>query len=159
MIAGPLGWQYDVEVEKIQDERFLNYRIEEGRIFATRHVRRLSYVPFAQLVSLIRGARAVLFPSLYEGFGLPVLEAMLLGAPVMTSNVSSLPEIAGEAAVLVDPTDLDKMAATIKTLDEDEDMRIELAARGLERAKMFSPEAYQARLAKLYGRFAGATSA
>jgi glycosyltransferase involved in cell wall biosynthesis len=159
VIAGPLGWQYDVEVEKIQDERFLNYRIEEGRIFATRHVRRLSYVPFAQLVSLIRGARAVLFPSLYEGFGLPVLEAMLLGAPVMTSNVSSLPEIAGEAAVLVDPTDLDKMAATIKTLDEDEDMRIELAARGLERAKMFSPEAYQARLAKLYGRFAGATSA
>ncbi len=157
VVAGPLGWQYDVDVEKIQDERFLNYRMEEGRIFATRHIRRLSYVPFAQLVSLIRGARALLFPSLYEGFGLPVLEAMLLGAPVMTSNVSSLPEIAGDAAMLVNPTDLDEMAAAIKTIDEDQDLRAELTTRGLERAKLFSPEAYQSRLAQVYGRFAGAT--
>lgn len=157
VVVGPLGWQHEVDVAKIQEERFLNYRMEEQRIFADRQVRRLSYVPFAQLVSLIRGARAVLFPSLYEGFGLPVLEAMLLGAPVMTSNVSSLPEVAGEAAVLVDPTDLDKMAAAIRTIDQDADLRAELAANGRKRAKLFSPEAYQARLSELYGRFARAT--
>ena len=153
VIAGPLGWQHEVEIEKIQNERFLNYRIEDGTIFADRRVRRLSYVPLSQLVSLIRGARAVLFPSLFEGFGLPVLESMLLGAPVMASNVSSLPEIAGEAAMLVDPLDLDKMAVAIRTIDEDSDLRAELTARGRERAKLFSPEAYRTRLAALYGRF------
>src|SRR5262249_15881075 len=76
VIAGGLGWQYEVDLEKIQNERFLSYRIDDGRIFPERQVRRLAYVPFPQLISLIRGARAVLFPSLYEGFGLPVLEAM-----------------------------------------------------------------------------------
>jgi glycosyltransferase involved in cell wall biosynthesis len=157
VIAGPLGWQTEVDVEKIQEERFLSYRMEEGKIFADRRIRRLSYVPFQQLVSLIRGARAVLFPSLYEGFGLPVLEAMLLGTPVMTSDVSSLPEVAGDAALMVDPIDLDGMAASIRTLDQDKDLRAELSVRGRERAKLFSPEAYQKRLVDLYGRFVGAT--
>jgi glycosyltransferase involved in cell wall biosynthesis len=155
VIAGPLGWQYEVDVEKIQDERFLNYRIEDGYISADRHVRRLAYVPFPQLVSLIRGARALLFPSLYEGFGLPVLEAMLLGTPVMTSNVSSLPEVAGDAALLVDPTDIDRMAAGIRKMDQDSDLRAELSAKGRERAKLFSPEAYQTRVAELYDRVLG----
>jgi len=154
IIAGPLGWQHEIDVEKIQDERFLNYRVQDGNIFADRRVRRLSYVPFPQLVSLIRGARAVLFPSLYEGFGLPVLEAMLLGTPVLTSNVSSLPEVTGDAAVLVDPTDLDKLGSAIRIIDQDADLRAELSAKGRARAEMFSSEAYQARLAKLYGRFA-----
>ena len=82
------------------------------------------------MISLIRGARALLFPSLYEGFGLPVLEAMALGAPVMTSNVSSLPELAGAAALLVDPYDINKMAAVIRALDNDADLRRDYAARG-----------------------------
>jgi glycosyltransferase involved in cell wall biosynthesis len=158
VIVGPLGWQYDIDIGKIQDERFLNYRMAEGKIFADRHVRRLSYVPFPQLISLIRGARGVLFPSLYEGFGLPVLEAMLLGTPVMTSNVSSLPEVAGDAALLVDPTDIDQMAATICKIDRDADLRVELSAKGRERAKLFSPEAYRARLGELYGHLLGATT-
>jgi glycosyltransferase involved in cell wall biosynthesis len=158
VVTGALGWQYQVDVEKIEDERFLNYRIENGRISPDRHVRRLSYVPFAQLVALMRGARAVLFPSLYEGFGLPVLEAMLAGAPVMTSNVSSLPEVAGDAALLVDPTDVDGIAAAIRRIDHDADLRAELSARGRRRAKSFSPEAYQRRLGDLYGRVLGATT-
>jgi glycosyltransferase involved in cell wall biosynthesis len=158
VIAGALGWQCQVDVEKIQNERFLNYRIEDGRISADRHVRRLAYVPFAQLVALIRGARALLFPSLYEGFGLPVLEAMLLGTPVMTSNVSSLPEVAGEAALLVDPTDMDQIAAAIRKIDHDADLRAELSANGRERAKFFSPEAYRLRLREIYSRLLGATA-
>jgi glycosyltransferase involved in cell wall biosynthesis len=155
VIAGALGWQYEIDVEKIQDERFLNYRISEGRIFADRHVRRLAYVPFPQLVSMVRGARALLFPSLYEGFGLPVLEAMLLGTPVMTSNVSSLPEIAGDAALLIDPTDIDRMAAAIRKIDHDSDLRAELSAKGRERARFFSPEAYSSRLGEIYGGLLG----
>jgi glycosyltransferase involved in cell wall biosynthesis len=155
VIAGPLGWQYDADVEKIQDERFVKYRFKDGAIRADRQVRRLAYVPFAQLVTLIRGARALLFPSLYEGFGLPVLEAMLLGTPVMTSNVSSLPELAGNAASLVDPTDLDAMIAAIRALDNDADLRAELSAKGRERAKLFSPEAYRQRLGDVYSKLLG----
>ena len=76
------------------------------------------------LVTLIRGARAVLFPSLYEGFGLPVLEAMLLGTPVVTSRASSMPEIAGDAALYVDPYDVDDIADAIKTISADSGLRI-----------------------------------
>jgi glycosyltransferase involved in cell wall biosynthesis len=158
VIAGPLGWQYDADVEKIQDERFVKYRLKDGGIRAERQVRRLAYVPFVQLVTLIRGARALLFPSLYEGFGLPVLEAMVLGTPVMTSNVSSLPELAGNAASLIDPTDLDEMVAAIRALDNDADLRTELSAKGRERAKLFSPEAYCKRLGDVYGKLLGAAT-
>jgi glycosyltransferase involved in cell wall biosynthesis len=155
VIAGPLGWQYDADVDRIQDERFVKYRLKEGGIHADRQVRRLAYVPFAQLVTLIRGARALLFPSLYEGFGLPVLEAMLLGTPVMTSNVSSLPELAGNAALLIDPTDIDEMVAAIRKIDADADLRAALSARGRERAKLFSPDAYRQRLGDVYSRLLG----
>lgn len=152
VIAGGLGWQYEIDVEKIQDERFLSYRMDKRRIIPERRVRRFDYLPFAQLVSLIRGARALLFPSLYEGFGLPVLEAMQLGTPVMTSNTSSLPEITGDAAFLVDPLNIDAMAGAIRVIDQDAELRAELSAKGRERAKLFSPEIYQKRLADLYRR-------
>ena len=92
LVVGTPAWQYERDLEKMEDERFLTYRIEDGRITPQRRVRRLAYLPFARLISLMRGARAVLFPSLYEGFGLPVLEAMVAGAPVMTSRVASLPK-------------------------------------------------------------------
>jgi len=104
-------------------------------------------------VSLIRGARATLFPSLYEGFGLPVLESMLLGTPVLTSTEGSLPEVAGDAALLVDPYDVDAIRQGILTLDADEDLRSELSARGREQAEKFSPERYQARLEEAYRPF------
>ncbi len=152
LIAGGLGWQYELDVEKINDDRFAYYRQDQDRLRPERLVKRLSYVPLAQLISLIRGARGVLFPSLYEGFGLPVLEAMLLGAPVMTSNVSSLPEIAGDAALLVNPLDVDSIAKAIRTLDQDADLRAELSRRGLKRAAVFSPNAYQKKVADLYKR-------
>jgi glycosyltransferase involved in cell wall biosynthesis len=102
------------------------------------------------LANLIRGARAVLFPSLYEGFGLPVLEAMQLGAPVLASTGGALPEVAGDAALLVDPFDVEAVRKSIVALDADEGLRDELTQRGLVRSQAFSPEAYRDRLAGLY---------
>jgi glycosyltransferase involved in cell wall biosynthesis len=98
----------------------------------------------------MRGARALLFPSIYEGFGLPVVEAMALGTPVLTANVSSLPEIAGEAALLVDPYSTDAISRGISALDADTDLCLSLKDRGREQAKKFSPNAYDSRLARLY---------
>lgn len=112
----------------------------------------LDYAPFRLLVSLIRGARAVTFPSLYEGFGLPVLESMLLGTPVMTSNTASLPEVAGDAALLVDPYDTRQMAEAIQALDSNDGLRADLAARGPVQAAKFDGDAYGRRLTELYGR-------
>lgn len=150
VIAGGLGWQYERDVEKINNERFLRYRWADNVISPSRQIRHLSYVRFEQLVALIRGARALLFPSLYEGFGLPVLEAMQLSTPVMTSNVASLPEVVGDAAVLVDPLDISGMARAIKTLDDDGDLRAALRARGREQALRFSPEKYRERISDVY---------
>jgi len=152
LIVGGPGWQCERELEMIADERFLSYRRETGRIVPERRVRRIPYLPFAQLMTLIKGARGVLFPSLYEGFGLPVLEAMLLGVPVITSNVASLPEITGEAAALVDPTDVAAIADAIRAFDHDDDWRNELSVKGRERAALFSPSAYESRIAALYGK-------
>ncbi len=103
-------------------------------------VRFLDYVPDEDLPGLLSGATAFAFPSLYEGFGLPVLEAMACGAPVLTSTTSSLPEVAGDAAMLVDPTDTAAIAAALARLIADEPLRAELRARGLARAALFSWE-------------------
>lgn len=110
------------------------------------------YMSFSNLISLIRGAKAVLFPSLYEGFGLPVLEAMSLGTPVLTSDQGSLPEVAGDAALQVDPYDVDALSRAIRTVDGDADWRTEASARGRIQARLFSEAAYQARLQALYAK-------
>jgi len=116
-------------------------------------IRQFEYLPRQLLVSLIRGARATLFPSIYEGFGLPVAESMALGTPVLTSNSGALAEIAGDAALLVDPLDVRGIKRGIQALDADEAMRGAFAARGLGQAEKFSAQAYQGRLAELYRRF------
>jgi len=94
-------------------------------------------VPDAQLPSLYRSAEALVFPSLYEGFGLPVLEAMACGTPVVTSNVSALPEVAGNAALLVDPTSVEQIAEAIERLVNDRSLRERLSQKGLARAADF----------------------
>ena len=98
----------------------------------------IGFVPDADLPSLLAGARAFVFPSLYEGFGMPVLEAMASGAAVLTSTTSALPEVAGDAACLVDPTDVDAIAAGISRLDGDDAYHVDLVAKGFQQAQRFS---------------------
>lgn len=98
----------------------------------------LGAVPEAELPSLYRGATALLFPSLYEGFALPVLEAMACGTPVVTSNVTAMGETAGDAALLVDPTCVEEIADAIRRLTADAALRETLRQRGLARAVQFS---------------------
>ena len=91
-----------------------------------------------ELAQLYRGALGFVFPSLYEGFGLPPLEAMACGAPVLTSNVCSLPEVVGDAGILVDPLRIDEIAFGIRTLVENSQIRVTLRRKGLLRASKFS---------------------
>lgn len=103
-------------------------------------VRVLDYVPDADLPGLYSGARAFAFPSLYEGFGFPVLEAMACETPVVAASTSSLPELAGDAALLVDPTDTAALTAALARVLTDEALRAELIARGLAQMQRFSWE-------------------
>ncbi len=104
-------------------------------------VKFLGYVPTGDIVSLMNGALAFVFPSLYEGFGLVVLEAMACGCPVVTSNISSLPEVVGDAGILVDPYDVEDIARGIRSILElDEAQRRNLVDAGLERARKFTWE-------------------
>ena len=95
-----------------------------------------------------------MFPSLYEGFGLPVLEAMCRGVPVACSNASSLPEVAGEAALLFDPGDTAQIAGAIRRLLHDEELAAELVARGRDQCARFSWREAAARTATAYERVA-----
>jgi glycosyltransferase involved in cell wall biosynthesis len=149
VLVAAKGWHNRAETRLLNELRDIESR-PNGRN-RKRSVRHLRYVSLSTLVSLIRGARAVLFPSLYEGFGLPVLEAMALGTPVVTSRESSLPEVAGNAALLVDPYDADDIARGIWTIANDADLRAELSRRGKLQAEKFSMERYRERVAALYG--------
>ena len=101
-------------------------------------VRLTGYVPDELLPALYTGAAAFCFPSLAEGFGLPVLEAMACGTPVITSTTSSLPEVAGEAALLVDPLDEHALAGAVRRVLTDADLAHDLRERGRQRAAIFS---------------------
>ncbi len=138
VLVGKAAWKADEEL------RLLPGALESGRVI------RLDYAPAGLLRALVRCARTVVFPSLSEGFGLPVLEAMALGAPVITSTAAALPEVAGDAAVLVDPYDVRALAAALRALDGDDARCAELAARGPAQAARFSEAAYDARLRELY---------
>ena len=99
-----------------------------------------NFFPDADLPALYAGATLFVYPSLYEGFGLPVAEAMACGAPVVSSNASSLPEVGGDAVLYFDPLDVDAMAEAMRRALADESLRNDLRARGIEQAKKFSWE-------------------
>jgi len=138
VLAGPLGWLYD-------DVQELVARVP-------RQVRYVGYLPRRHIAALMKCARFFAFPSVYEGFGIPVLEAMHAGTPVLTSYGGSLPEVCGDAAVMVDPLDVSAIAAGIRELAGDADLRTELARRGLVRAKRFSEQAFAEQLGMAYRR-------
>ena len=128
VLAGKRGWLYDRIFRRVE-ELGLGDRV----LFA-------GHVPQEDLPALMSGARLLAMPSLYEGFGLPVVEAMACGTPVVCSNASSLPEVAGHAALLVDPLDVEALAATMERVLGDDKLRAELIERGFERARKFSWE-------------------
>jgi glycosyltransferase involved in cell wall biosynthesis len=119
-----------------------------------KYVRFLGYLPEETLAVMYRLAGVFVFPSLYEGFGLPPLEAMASGTPVVTSNVSSLPEVAGDAAVLVDPYDPSAIADGIHRVLTDEQLRRDLRHRGVARAGQFSWEQSVRRVRAIYDEVA-----
>ena len=126
VIAGPAG----LSGERIHKEIEKSGELA-GRIILT------GYIPDEDLAPLYSGALAFLFPSLYEGFGLPPLEAMQCGTPVITSNNSSLPEVVGDAAIMIDPKDGDALCQAMLDIYKNEALRKKLSELSLERAKRF----------------------
>ncbi len=125
-IAGGQGWLYD-ETKSLVEELKLEKK-----------VRFLGRVTDLELVTLYSMATIFAFPSFYEGFGVPPIEAMACGAPVITSNTSALPEVAQDAALLIDPYDIDALAGALTRLTEDASLRAELQQKGYERAKQYT---------------------
>ena len=133
---GPEGLKLVVIGDETSKHPGLRQAVHRHRL--DKHVRFFGFQPAATLVTFYRLARAFVFPSLYEGFGLPPLEAMANETPVVTSNVSSLPEVAGDAALLVDPYDVASIADGIRRAVTDEPLRQQLIAKGRARAMAFS---------------------
>ncbi len=130
--------------------KYPNLRRQVHRFQLHQHVRFLGFVPDATLAALYRLAAVFVFPSLYEGFGLPPLEAMAAGTPVVTSNVSSLPEVVGDAALLIDPTSPPSIADALARVLTDPPLRADLVRRGLARAATFSWAQSAARVHEVY---------
>ncbi|RYY43554.1 MAG: glycosyltransferase family 1 protein, partial [Sphingomonadales bacterium] len=142
VIAGPEGhWRSSSE------------RIRVHALMNSPDVIRLGWQDDATVAALIAGARALLMPSLAEGFGLPVVEAMALGVPALASASGAAAEIAGDGALLVDPHGGAALADAIRRIASDVPLRTRLIAQGRERAAQFTAESFAARLAALYERF------
>lgn len=140
VIAGKKGWLYGdffARLDKLPSD-------------ARKDVILTEYVPFKELPYLYGNAALLLYPSLYEGFGLPVLEAMACGTPVITSNVSSLPEVAGDAGVLVDPCNEEEIASAVERVLSDGELKESMRRKGLERVKNFSWEKTARETLKVY---------
>lgn len=127
-----------------------SYRATAQALGLEQHVRYTGRLDRADLRRLYSCADLFVFPSRYEGFGMPVLEAMACGAPTITSSTSSLPEVAGDAALLVDPDDVEALGRAMVTLLSDLDLRQTLRRRGFERARLFTWQDAAARTSALY---------
>lgn len=138
VIAGAKGFQYEEVFEAIKSLKF-GYK-----------VRYLNYVPHDDKAALMKNASCFVFPTLYEGFGLPVLEAMSLGVPVITSKISSIPEITGSAAVLVNPESTTEIAAALKKVLGNKKLREKMGQAGQKQAAKFSWEKSAKQTLKVY---------
>jgi len=126
------------------------YRLLVRELGIEKRVVFLSDLRDDELTALYSGAYCFLFPSLYEGFGLPILEAMQCGVPVITSNISSCPEVAGDAALQVNPRDIDHIALKIKDIARDRQLRAFFIRKGFERAKLFSWDRFAEKMRGIY---------
>jgi glycosyltransferase involved in cell wall biosynthesis len=151
---GPPGLKLVIIGDEVSRYPSLRQMVHRQKL--DKHVRFLGFQPQETLASFYRLSGAFVFPSLYEGFGLPPLEAMACGTPVITSNVSSLPEIAGDAALLVDPYDIDAIARAIVQVFADRPLRDSLIARGHARVRQFSWADSVARIRRAYRDVLGA---
>ncbi|WP_236199169.1 glycosyltransferase family 4 protein [Pseudomonas pseudonitroreducens] len=140
IVVGRTGWKADELLTELQDLE----RRGEGR--------RFEYLPGRTVRALLQSASTLVFPSLYEGFGLPVIEAFAARCPVITSNTTSLPEVAGDAAILIDPTQTDAIAAAMRRILEEPEQTALRADLGLQRAFRYSWEACASETLEVYRR-------
>ena len=126
VIVGGKGWKYTEIFDLIE-----NLKLKDDVIFT-------DYVPDNDLVKFYNNADVFVYPSLYEGFGLPPLEAMACGCPVITSNISSLPEVVGDAGIMIDPNDVNNLTEAMYEILSNEELKENYRKKSLERAKMFS---------------------
>lgn len=140
VIAGGAGWRYQRVLEVVE-----SLGLQGAVIFP-------GFVPQAELPTWYSAAEVFVYPSLYEGFGLPPLEAMACGAPIITSTASSLPEVVGDAGILVEPSDVTALAEAMRRVLADADLRADLRARGLARAAGFTWQRTAQATAAVYDR-------
>ena len=143
VIVGKKGWLWEDDMSQL--EALFGNGLNEK-------IKLLEYVSKKDLIYLYYSAFCLVFPSLYEGFGLPPLEAMSLGCPVITSNVSSLPEVCGDAAIYVDPYNSDDIRQAIEKLINNPEMQTQLVEAGKKRVELFSMENYAKKLYEAYTR-------
>lgn len=140
VLVGTLGWKYDRILDSLSDA---DQKLR-SRIILT------GYVPDEDLSALYSGAAVFVYPSLYEGFGLPPLEAMQCGTPVITSNTSSLPEVVANAGIMIDPHQEDQLCQAISNVLNDSQLRLEMSRKSLQRASQFSWKNCAEQTAQLY---------
>ena len=138
VLAGKCAWLYDETLRALQETGLRDAVVLTG------------YVPEADLPALYSGALCFIYPSYFEGFGLPPLEAMKCGAPVIVGNRTSLPEVVGDAALTVDPFDVEAIAAAMKRLISDPELRKQLISKGQQRAGLFDWRETARRTLKVY---------
>lgn len=137
------GAPYQTKMKKLCDAAVEETGMEKRVVFA-------GFIPDEELDSLLRRADFLVYPSLYEGFGIPILEAMKVGTPVITSKLSAMPEVAGDAAVLVDPYDMEEMVSEMSKLLHNNKLREQLSKKGMERASHYSWERTSEQYLELY---------
>lgn len=146
VLVGKCAWLYDETLRTIKQLEVSNSVVLTG------------YVPQADLPALYSGALCFVYPSYFEGFGLPPLEAMKCGAPVIVGDRTSLPEVVGDAGVLVDPFNVGEIASAIQRVTADGELRAQLRVKGLERAKLFDWQETARQTLAVYKKAAGADS-
>lgn len=140
ILIGGKGWQYEAIFAEMDNSPFVNY------------IHHLGYLTDAEVAVFYAHADIFVYPSFYEGFGLPILEAMTLGAPVITSSLSSMPEVGGEAAVYINPHDVEDLAKTINEVRCDRTWRENLIKKGKSRGKLYSWEKVARETLNAYSR-------